>query len=385
MKILHVIDSCHPKIGGPIEGIKQLNMMYRKYNISVNLLSSNTSTEIIKFKKDLPKIYATGPSLGKFSYNKKMLIWLQEKINNYSLVFIHGIWQYHNYAVWKIAKENNIPFFIFPHGSLDPWFNQKYPLKYIKKIIYWYLLQYKILSDSSGLIFTSNSELRLACKSFNIKKIKKFIVRYGINGNPLYPFKKDMLFEKKLNLPNKKLILYIGRISEKKGIDILIKSFFQILKISKDFHLVIAGPSDKKYLKFLYTLIPAELTSNISWPGPLYGDDKWKLLNSCSLFCSASHQENFGISIVEALSSKKPVLTTNIVNIFKTIKKYNAGIITNDNYKSFLNGFKRFIYLDKKDYDCMKKNSYKCSQEKFHLNNYFIDLKKILIKTNKRK
>ena len=37
MKILHVIDSCHPKIGGPIEGIKQLNMMYRKYNISVNL------------------------------------------------------------------------------------------------------------------------------------------------------------------------------------------------------------------------------------------------------------------------------------------------------------------------------------------------------------
>ena len=87
---------------------------------------------------------------------------------------------------------------------------------------------------------------------------------------------------------------------------------------------------------------------------------------------------DFGISIAEALSSKKPVLTTNKVNIYKIIKKYNAGIITNDTYTSYLNGLKKFINMTDEKYINMKNNSLKCFQENFYGEKYFNNLMKYI-------
>ncbi len=373
MKILHVIDSCDPKIGGPIEGIKQLNFFYKKNKMTANLLCSNDKLDIKKFKKNLPKIYAMGSGLGKYSYNNNMFIWLKQNIDKYSVVIVHGIWQYHNYAVWKITKEKGIPYFVLPHGSLDPWFNRKYPIKFIKKYIYWNIFQHKILADSNGVLFTNKIELALAKNSFDLTKIKKINIGYGISGNPY----KKIALKKKKKL-KKKIFAYIGRIHEKKGLDILIKSFLNILKFTSEYHLVIAGPKDTKYFKYLNSLIPKKLKSNISWPGALFNKKKWNLFNSCYVFCMPSHQENFGISIAEALSSKKPVLTTNKVNIYKIIKKYNAGIITNDTYTSYLNGLKKFINMTDEKYINMKNNSLKCFQENFYGEKYFNNLMKYI-------
>ena len=141
---------------------------------------------------------------------------------------------------------------------------------------------------------------------------------------------------------------------------------------------MIAGPKDTKYFKYLNSLIPKKLKSNISWPGALFNKKKWNLFNSCYVFCMPSHQENFGISIAEALSSKKPVLTTNKVNIYKIIKKYNAGIITNDTYTSYLNGLKKFINMTDEKYINMKNNSLKCFQENFYGEKYFNNLMKYI-------
>ena len=59
----------------------------------------------------------------------------KSNIKNYDYVIIDGIWQFHNYAVYKNAMKFNIPYFVFPHGMLDPWFNENYFLKKSKKYI----------------------------------------------------------------------------------------------------------------------------------------------------------------------------------------------------------------------------------------------------------
>ena len=63
-----------------------------------------------------------------------MLTWLDKNINRYDLIIVNGIWQYHNYAVWKVAKKFNKPYYVFTHGMLDPWFKKNYFLNTLKKL-----------------------------------------------------------------------------------------------------------------------------------------------------------------------------------------------------------------------------------------------------------
>ena len=80
-----------------------------------------------------------------------------------------------------------------------------------------------------------------------------------------------------------------------------------------------------------------------------------------------SHQENFGISVVEAMSCKKPVIITNKINIWKTIKKNSAGFVANDNVVSFYSSFKKYLKLNEKEYKKYCKNSYNCYVKNFHI------------------
>jgi len=371
-KILHVINTCDPASGGPIEGLKQLCKFYKKNKINVQILCSDSRNDIKKFNKSLPKIYALGPSLGNYAFNLKLLKWLKININKYDLLIVHGLWQYHNFAVWKAASKNNIPYFIFPHGSLDPWFKKKYPLKHIKKLIYWHLFQKQILKNAKAVFFTTKKEQNLANESFSMSSIKMKTIGYGINGNPIK--RKDNILKKFPFFKNKILLTYIGRIQEKKGIDTLINTFLEIAKKNDKYQLVLTGPINNKYQSSLIGKIPNKYHNKITWTGPLYGYHKWQLLNSSKVFCSASHQENFGISIVEALSSGLPVVITDQVNIQSIIKKYDAGIITKDNLKSFKFGLNKMLKLSNIEYKKISNNAYQCFIKNFTSDIYFRNL-----------
>ena len=384
MNILHVISTCNPISGGPIEGVKLLYSYYKKRGINVNILcSDNKKAKWLKDKR-LPKVFATGPKLFSYGYNPKMLIWLRENIKQYDLIIIEGIWEYHNYAVWKVAKKSNVPYYVYLHGMLDPWFKKKYPFKHIKKYIYWKLLQYKILKNSKSILYTCDEERILAKKSFTPFNCREKVIGYGIAGDLNKKSRKQNLFTKKFpETKNKRIILFFGRIHEKKGIDILIKCFIKIFALNSKFHLVIVGPyTDKIFNKLNNLVVNSNIRKSITWTGPLYEALKWDAYNAAEIFCLPSHQENFGISVAEAMSCKKPVIITNKVNIWKTIKNYSAGIITNDNVNSFYYGLKTYIKLDKKKYKKLCNNAYTCYINNFHINQVANNLIKYLKKSN---
>jgi len=136
-----------------------------------------------------------------------------------------------------------------------------------------------------------------------------------------------------------------------------------------NYHLVIAGPSNKKYLSYLKSL--SNENENITWFKDIYGQKKWDLFNVCDFFCQPSHHENFGIGIVEALSSKKPVIISNKVNIYKTIKKYKAGFVVNDNQNSFEKILKKIDSINNETYKKLSRSAYKCFLDEFQSENYF--------------
>jgi glycosyltransferase involved in cell wall biosynthesis len=162
----------------------------------------------------------------------------------------------------------------------------------------------------------------------------------------------------------------------------LIKAFDTVIKKNNDdkkIHLVIAGPYEKSfYIKMINLINDLKLDKFATFTGPLYNKLKWDAFNSCQIFCLPTHQENFGITIAESLSVGKPIITTNKTNIWKILKSYNAGFISNDDYNGLVKSLIKWNLLKKNEYKRMSKNSLKCFRENFYKDTVVKDLKRIL-------
>ena len=371
MKILHVISSVNSKDGGPIEGIKQDFKYSNHHKIDMEILCSDNKDSPWLKDRRLPKVHALGPKILGYAFNLKLVNWLDINIKKYDAIIVHGLWQYHNYAVWVMARKHNVPYYVYSHGMLDPWFKENYPIKDIKKKIYWWLIQGRILKDAKSVIFTANEERKLARKSYHPYNVKEKVIGYGINGNPYKLRSIDKLFFKKFPLlKNKRIILYFGRIQEKKGLDLLINAFHKTYRKNSSLHLVVVGPHEHTFYQKILTLVTKlKLEKYITFTGPLYNKLKWSAYKSCEVFCLSSHQENFGISVAEALSCSKPVLITNKINIYKNIKKFKSGFVSNDTEQGTIKNLKLWLALSKAEYKKMSINAYKCFKNDFHILN----------------
>ena len=132
-------------------------------------------------------------------------------------------------------------------------------------------------------------------------------------------------------------LLFLSRIHEKKGVDLLVKGYIEVFGKAKKSNLkfpnlVIAGPGlETPYGQEIKKLaMHSELKDSIFFPGMLVKESKWGAFYGCDAFVLPSHQENFGIAVVESLACSKPVLISNQVNIWREIEMGKGGIISDD-------------------------------------------------------
>ena len=371
MKILQVIHSMNPAAGGPIEHIKQISKVLIEMGHSVEeaCLDSSDSPWISESKSN---IYALGPGVTKYGYSKKFLPWLKKHASEYDVVIVRGLWQYSGFAVWRALHKTDIPYFVFPHGMLDPWFGRRYPFKHIKKWLYWPWAEYKVLRDAKAVFFTCEQERILARKSFWLHKYKEEVVSYGIAVPPEdKDMKRELFLDKFVHLRNKRVILFLGRIHPKKGCDILIKAFSQVCGIDPFLHLVIAGPDQVGWQKKLKVLSRnLKIEEKVTFTGLLKGDLKWGAYYSSEVFMFPSHQENFGIAVVESLACGLPVLISDKVNIWREIIADKAGLAGKDDVESTKNMLKRWLALSDVDKESMSSNARNCFQKYFEIHEH---------------
>jgi glycosyltransferase involved in cell wall biosynthesis len=330
MKILRSIHSLDPAIGGPLESVRQSSRVLARRGHEVEVVSLDASDA--PWLRDFPAtVHALGPGLGSYGYSPRLVPWLKTRQAHYDAVVVHGIWQYNSFGVWRALHKTATPYFVFPHGMLDPWFNRTYPLKHLKKLLYWPWAEYRVLRDAKAVLFTSEEERRLARESFALYRCHEVVVNYGTAAPETdLPAAREEFLDAFPALRDKNLLLFLGRIHEKKGCAELIRAFAALDNSS--LHLVMAGPcADEAYLQRLKCLT-TELGANerITFSGMLTGNLKWGALAAAEAFVLPSHQENFGIAVVEALACGTPVLISNQVNIWREIVEDGCGFAEND-------------------------------------------------------
>ena len=368
MKLLHIIGTLDPTYGGPVEALRQLSKAITGlgHEVEVVTLDSPTDPWISQFPVI---VHPLGPSKGKYRYNKYLIKWLKNNARRFDKITVNGIWQYQSFATWLASRNNLFKYSVFVHGALDPWFKQTYPFKHLKKWLYWPWTEYRVLRDAEAVLFTSEEEKRLASKSFWLYKANEVVVNYGIGTPILNPVKqKNIFFNEFPELRDKRLILFMSRIHQKKGCDLLIEAFSRIANVDPKLHLLFAGPDQSGLTPVLRNLASnLKIDQRITWTGMISNDLKWGAFQAAEVFALPSHSENFGVAAVEALACGLPVLISNKVNIWREIKEDGAGLVSLDNIDGVNQILKTWLSLNPSEKQAMSFNAIECFNKRFEI------------------
>jgi glycosyltransferase involved in cell wall biosynthesis len=358
----------NPAGGGPIEGINQLSTTLIAEGHRVEIASLD-SPDMPFLKQCRLAVHPLGPATLSYGFSTRLIPWLRANRSYYDAVIVNGIWQFHSFGAWYALHRSNTPYVLFTHGMLDPWFKKQYPLKHLKKWMYWPWAEYRVLRDAQAVLFTCEEERVLARRSFWLYRCNEIVVNFGTarpTGDPQVEV--NEFFGRYPELRGKKLALFMGRIHPKKGCDLLIESFAKVLAEHSEWHLVIAGPDQVGWQKKLQQR--AELfgvAPRITWTGMISGVTKWGALRAAEVFVLPSHQENFGMVVVEALAAGTPTLISNKVNIWREVLADGAGLVAEDTLSATCGCFSSYLEMPEEKKLFMRQQARHCFEQRFEI------------------
>lgn len=377
VKILHTVTSVDPTSGGPIAAIEQLARVHQSWGHRVEIACLDAEDAECVVRSSL-KVHALGPGTTGYGYSGRFGPWLRTHASRYDCIIINGLWQYASLAVW--LHHSGVPYFVFPHGMLDPYFKRAYPLKHLKKWLYWPWAEYQVLRDARAVLFTAEAERLLARQSFWLYRCHEEVTSLGTavpQGDRSHW--RRQFFGHFPRLEGRRLVLFLGRIHPKKGCDLLIEAFAAIAGQDPALTLVLAGPDQVGWQSALEKQIERlGISGQVYWTGMLGGDLKWGALCAAEVFALASHQENFGVAVAEALACGLPVLLSDKVNIWREIEADGAGIVAEDTLTGTTGLLTRWQALSVDERKYMGERAVRCFAGRFEIDRAAADLLKVL-------
>lgn len=337
MKILH-IPQRNIGLKKSVGGVKSILLEQIKWENYIE----NIESKILIYDK----IEENNP----FFINKNSI---REDILNYKpdLVIFDGFWAIQHYFIAKFLKRNKIKYYIKPHGAFNRIAQKNSKTKSIKKLLARVLLFNNYVKESDGLIFLNEME-----KENSIYRNKNEIILP--NG-----IEKINLKFNKMKKKSKINFIFLGRIDIfHKGIDILLETILKnkkyFIENSVEFKFYGKGlEHDMKIFKNYISVIP----SIVKYHGVVYGENKYKILQSNDVFILTSRFEGMPMGILEALSIGIPCFISQETGMAEYIEAMNAGWVNKSKENIFCD-LKNCIEQIKIDYESYSNNAVKCSK-----------------------
>lgn len=323
MKVLHVIPAVAPRYGGPSQAILELCAALAERGITAEIATTDADgparlpVELGKpvtyqgvrchfFRRDCNE---------SFKFSRSLKRWLDENVAHYDLVHVHAVFSHATHAAARACWRHRVPYIVRPLGTLEPWSMSQ---KRGRKLVAWHFFFHRVLDRAAAVHYTTEQEREWTEPPLGLRR--------GIvvpNGVP------ERLVQTSRPLPgNSPALLALSRIHPKKGLDVLLKAFVQLKSDGQldGWRLVIAGDGERDYVEQLQGIARSTKAEPfVHWPGWLQGESKFVALREASLFVLSSHQENFGIGVLEAMACGTPVLVSRQVGLAGAVAEAKAG------------------------------------------------------------
>jgi glycosyltransferase involved in cell wall biosynthesis len=376
MRILEIIGSVDPRQGGVIEGVLRQSDLRARRGLQTQIVSLDCPHA--PWVRDCPvKAFGLGPCRPDFrgspwqryGYTPQLVPWLRKHATDYDMVVVNGLWNYASLASRRVLPRSAVPYIVFPHGMLDPWFRVGRPLKHIAKQMHWWISEGPLLANAGAVLFTSEDEMTRAMNAFRPYDVRGRVVGYGTADLEGDCTSQRAAFRCAVSaLADRPFLLFLGRIDRKKGCDILVEAFARIASAHPELDLVVAGPDPLGLRATIEaTALAAGMAARIHWPGMLSGDVKWGALRDCAALVLPSHQENFGVVVAEALAAGRPVLISDQVNIWREVKAAGAGMISTADVDGTSRMLRDFLALPTEAVDRMAEAARRCFLTRFEV------------------
>lgn len=317
MKVLHVTPSHARRDGGPSEVLRGLIPELTRLGAEVKVITTDKGNEPgdadFTEKHEVAIVRSFRPN--SWTFAPKICRQILNELEWADIVHVHSLQTFPTTVALAACRYKNVPAVVEPHGSLDSYhFSQGRA----KKLTYMRTVDRYGLRGLDGAVYSSRHELSQAR---NLLKAQPYTMTLGVDPT-IFASEREVG-------TGPPLILYLGRVTGKKRLDLVLSAMSQPRVRALDARLVVAGPVDRS-LKFDPTAMTRTLglAENVQFVGPVDRQQRRELLRRADVFVLPSEDESFGVAVAEALAAGCPVVTTEYVGIAAEIAQDGGLAVT---------------------------------------------------------
>lgn len=325
MRILQVSPYFSPRLGGSPQVVYNISRMLSQRGHEVTVLAGDFGLKQAKFPDQAfrTKYLRSVLSRWGFYFTPAIISWCQRHIHEYDIIHLHEVRTFQNMIVHWFAKSKKIPYVLSAHGTL-PIVVQRHLLK-------------KIFDQLAGRSILTSAQYFIAVASTEAEQYMQF----GIDHDQIRIINNGLNLDEFINLPtpgtfrnslpgleqSAKVILYLGRIHMRKGINLIIEALAYLHVNAGKPALVIVGPDDGELSKLISLTKKLHLQSRVLFPGPRYGRERLAAMVDADVMVSPAVHEIFGLAAFEALMCGTPVIVADDCGQGKLIQDLQAGYL----------------------------------------------------------
>jgi glycosyltransferase involved in cell wall biosynthesis len=330
LKVLHVIPSVAQRYGGPSQAINTMCRALQTQGIEILIATTNADGNKVlpvalrekMVYQNVATIFFARQWSEALKYSRPLALWLDRNVKNFDLVHIHAVFSHACVAAASACRKHRVRYLVRPLGTLDPWSLKQ---KSARKWLFWHLGVKQMLAQAAAIHYTTDEEKRLVESQLGLSR--GIVVPNGIDLSFIEQ-QTEPIARQHPEIGHNPYILVLSRIHHKKGFELLIESFAALKGrgLFGEWRLVFAGDGDTEYVNQLKNLAQRRgLNGDAHFIGWLNGDRKYGALKDASLLAMPSYQENFGISLIEAMAYGVAVLISPHVNLAPMVEEAGSG------------------------------------------------------------
>jgi glycosyltransferase involved in cell wall biosynthesis len=331
LRVLHVIPSVAACRGGPSFTIRSMTAVLARMGCEIQVVSSDDDCSRrmsvpthVPVDEDGITYWFLPRTIHFYTMSHSLPWWLHNHMSDFHVVHVHALFSFFPVVAAAMAARRRIPYVVRPLGTLNYW-GLCHRRRHLKRLSLKFI-EGPLLRRAAAIQFSSDQEFAEARAATDVTR--GVVIPNPVDFGGAVGASSARFVARHPELQGRRIVLFLSRIDEKKGLQVLIGAVSRLKESLPEVALVIAGDGPGRLAARLrYQAASLGIETDTFWVGFLAGQEKWDAFAAAEVFVLPSFSENLGVAVIEAAASGTPVLLTEGVALHERVTGAEAGLV----------------------------------------------------------